>query len=53
MLSSTESLGVMFTEDEKLHYRCSVCHATFIPFREFEKVLEIAGIDNYINMLER
>ena len=48
VLSGTDSLGFMFTEDEELYDRCIICHTTFIPYREFEQVLGIAGIDNYI-----
>ena len=48
VLSGTDSLGFMFTEDEELYDRCIMCHTTFIPYREFENVLGIVGIDNYI-----
>lgn len=48
VLSGTDSLGFMFTEDEELYDRCIMSHTTFIPYREFEKVLGIAGIDDYI-----
>lgn len=48
VLSGTDSLGFMFTEDEELYDRCIMCHTTFIPYREFERVLGIAGIDDFI-----
>ena len=48
VLSGTDSLGFIFTEDEELYDRCIMSHTTFIPYREFEMVLGIAGIDNYI-----
>lgn len=48
VLSGTDSLGFMFTEDEELYDRCIMCHTTFIPYREFENVLGIVDIDNYI-----
>ncbi len=48
VLSGTDSLGFMFTEDEELYDRCIMCHTTFIPYREFENVLGITGIDEYI-----
>lgn len=48
VLSGTDSLGFMFTEDEELYDRCILSHTTFIPYREFENVLGIAGIDDYI-----
>ena len=47
-LSGTDSLGFMFTEDEELYDRCIMCHTTFIPYREFERVLGIVGIDDFI-----
>jgi hypothetical protein len=48
VLSGTDSLGFLFTEDEQLYDRCIMLHTTFIPYREFEQVLGIKGIDEYI-----
>ena len=48
VLSGTDSLGFVFTEDEQLYDRCIMLHTTFIPYREFERVLGIRGIDEYI-----
>ena len=48
VLSGTDSLGFLFAEDEQLFDRCIICHTTFIPYREFERVLGIKGIDEYI-----
>lgn len=48
VLSGTDSLGFLFTEDEQLYDRCIMLHTTFIPYREFEAVLGISGIDEYI-----
>lgn len=48
VLSGTDSLGFMFAEDEELYDRCIMCHTTFIPYREFERVLGIVGIDDFI-----
>ena len=48
VLSGTDSLGFLFTEDEQLYDRCVMLHTTFIPYREFESVLGIHGIDEYI-----
>lgn len=48
VLSGTDSLGFLFTEDEQLYDRCILLHTTFIPYREFESVLGIHGIDEYI-----
>ena len=48
VLSGTDSLGFLFSEDEQLYDRCYMTHTTFVPYREFEKVLGIKGIDEYI-----
>ena len=48
VLSGTDSLGFFFSEDEQLYDRCIFLHTTFIPYREFEEVLGIKGIDEYI-----
>ena len=48
VLSGADSLGFLFTEDEQLYDRCIMLHTTFIPYREFEQVLCIKGIDEYI-----
>ena len=48
VLSGTDSLGFLFTKDEQLYDRCILLHTTFIPYREFESVLGIQGIDECI-----
>lgn len=48
VLSGTDSLGFLFTKSEELYDRCVMLHTTFIPYREFENVLGISGIDEYI-----
>lgn len=48
VLSGTDSLGFVFSEDEQLYDRCVLLHTTFIPFREFENVLGIKDIDEYM-----
>lgn len=48
VLSGTDSLGFLFTKDEQLYDRCVLLHTTFIPYRDFESVLGIQGIDEYI-----
>lgn len=48
ILSGTDSLGFMFTKNEQLYDRCILLHTTFIPYREFENVLGIYGINEYI-----
>lgn len=48
VLSGTDSLGFVFSEDNELYDRCKFLHTTFIPYREFERVIGITGIDEYI-----
>ena len=48
VLSGTDSLGFVFSEDEQLYDRTEMLHTTFIPYREFERVLGLSGIDEYI-----
>jgi len=48
VLSGTDSLGFVFSESEELYDRCIMLHTTYIPYGEFERVLGITGIDEYI-----
>ncbi len=48
VLSRTDSLGFLFAQDEQLYDRCMMLHTTFIPYREFERVLGVKGVDQYI-----
>ena len=48
VLSGTDSLGFIFSEDEQLYDRCIFLHTTYIPFREFANVLGIRDIDQYM-----
>ncbi|WP_026650974.1 AAA family ATPase [Butyrivibrio proteoclasticus] len=48
VLSGTDSLGFLFTQDEQLYDRAVFVHTTFIPYREFDRVLGISGVDKYI-----
>ena len=48
VLSGTDSLGFIFSEDRELYDRCYMLHTTFVPYREFEGVLGVKGIDEYI-----
>lgn len=48
VLSGTDSLGFLFAEDEQLYDRCIMLHTTFVPYRDFERVLGIHGIDEYM-----
>lgn len=48
VLTGKDSLGFAFTRSDQLYDRCILLHTTFIPYREFEAVLGIQGIDEYI-----
>jgi len=48
VLSGTDSLGFLFSESEELYDRCVMLHTTLIPYREYERVLGVQGIDQYI-----
>lgn len=48
VLSGEYSLGFAFSKEEELYDRCFMLHTTFIPYKEFEEVLGIKGIDEYI-----
>ncbi len=48
VLSGKDSLGFAFSKEEQLYDRCIMLHTTFISYREFEEVLGIKGIDEYI-----
>lgn len=48
VLTGTDSLGFVFTRNDQLYDRCIDLHTTFISYREFESVLGIQGIDEYI-----
>ena len=48
VLLGTDSLEFAFSKEEQLYDRCIMMHTTFIPYREFEEVLGIKGIDEYI-----
>ena len=49
VLSGTDSLGFLFAREQQLYDRCLFIHTTFIPYREFENVLGVSGIDEYIS----
>ena len=48
ILSGTDSLGFMLSRSDQLFDRCIMVHTTWIPYREFNALLGISGIDNYI-----
>lgn len=48
VLSGTDSLGFNLARFNQLYDRCILVHTTFIPFREFERLLGIHDIDTYL-----
>ncbi len=48
VLSGTDSLGFVLSSRDELYDRTVMFHTTFIPYREFENVLGVKGIDEYI-----
>lgn len=48
ILTGTDSLGFMMTKNAQLYDRCKLLHTTYISYQEFERVLGIKGIDEYI-----
>ena len=48
VLSGTDSLGFWFAGDNELYDRVRMVHTTFIPFREYNRLLGINSIDEYI-----
>lgn len=48
VLSGTDSLGLLLSTDDELYDRSVMIHTTFIPFREYVKLLGIRDVDEYI-----
>lgn len=48
VLSGTDSLGFWLTKDQELYDRAKLIHTTFIPYREYSRLLKIDSIDEYI-----
>lgn len=48
VLSGTDSLGFWFARDNELYDRERTFHTTFIPYREYSRILHIDSIDEYI-----
>lgn len=48
VLSGTDSLGFWIARDYELYDRERTIHTTFIPFREYSRLLGIDSIDEYI-----
>lgn len=48
VLSGTDSLSFWLAQAEELYDRARMIHTTFIPYREYSRLLGIDGIDQYI-----
>ncbi len=48
VLSGTDSLGFALSVDDELYDRALLIHTTFIPFREYARLLKIDDVDEYI-----
>ena len=48
LLSGKDSLGFFLAKGDTLYDRCVLFHTSYIPYREFERVLGIRGIDRYL-----
>ena len=48
VLSGMDSLGFWLTLTQELYGRAYTIHTTFIPFREYSRLLDIHDIDEYI-----
>lgn len=48
VLSGTDSLGFWLAEGNELYDRVRMIHTTFIPYREYSRLLGIDSIDEYI-----
>ena len=48
VLSGTDSLGFWLARDNELYDRVRMIHTTFIPYREYSRLLGIGSVDEYI-----
>ena len=48
ILSGTDSLGFWLAMDQELYDRAKPIHTTFIPYREYSRLLGIDNVDEYI-----
>ncbi len=48
VLSGTDSLGFWLARDNELYDRVRMVHSTFIPYKEYSRILGINSIDEYI-----
>ena len=49
VLSGTDSLGFRMSIDQELFDRAYMLHTSFVPFREYSRLLGIEDIDEYIS----
>ena len=49
VLSGTDSLGFWMSTNQELFDRAYLLHTTFVPFREYSRLLGIDDIDEYID----
>jgi len=48
VLSGTDSLGFIFADRNELYDRNIMIHTSYIPFKEYSRLLKIDSIDSYI-----
>lgn len=48
VVSGTDSLGFAMANRDELYDRSVMIHTSFIPFREYSRILDINSIDSYI-----
>ena len=48
VLSGTDSLGFWMAKDQELYDRAKLIHTTFILYREYNRLLKMDSIDEYI-----
>lgn len=48
ILSGTDSLGFMMASRDELYDRSIMIHTSFIPFKEYVRLLNISSVDSYI-----
>ena len=48
VVSGTDSLGFAMANRDELYDRCVMVHTSYIPFREYVRLLELPSIDRYI-----
>lgn len=48
VLSGTDSLGFTLASSDELYDRCVMIHTSFIPFREYSRLIGMDSVDSYI-----